>query len=296
MKYITSIKSIGVVCVACSFVLGSIFVFMPIRQVDASDSVLLAKGGSKSDSKKSGKPSSKPKKSSDSKLPSGGKKSNNSYAKKSLSGNCKKVGKYCVTFSKSGCGNFYIKGRHYGGSQSCRILGKKCDNGGGGGNNNTVVTRTVNVKTTATTTKQVATSTLQRECTPGVDCPQDDLGPIIRQTLVTPAYAAKNSNTCPLFWVAGEQTKDSTIKCTLVFPDGTKNDVPTDPLANGYESGYPLPVGKSTLVCLRSTTYDENVMGEKNGKEVILSTTKKVDAESQEKVVECKQNPAVREL
>ncbi len=282
MKYIKQVKSIGIICALCAFVLGSVFVFAPVKQVDAQDTVILAKGGKKSDSKKD-KPSKKPssKKKSD-KAPSGGKKSNNSYAKKSLSGDCKKVAGKCVTFSKSGCGNFYIKGRHYGGSQSCRILKKNCSRP------NTVVTRTpvrrtINVNSTATTTKQFATSTLERECTPGVDCPIDELGPVLRHCVVTPAFAGKNTNTCPFFWVAGNQTEDSNIKCKLVTPNGSEVDVPTEPLTNGYENGYPIPTGKSTLVCVRTT-------------KVVEDGVERSEVVNQDHVVECKPNPAVREI
>jgi len=40
-------------------------------------------------------------------------------------------GKVC--YSNSGCGNFNIGSKHYGGSQACEILGKNCSSGGGGG-------------------------------------------------------------------------------------------------------------------------------------------------------------------
>lgn len=300
MKNIKQLKSVGIICAACAFILGSVFVFVPVKQVDAASTTVLAKSSNKSSTKKS-KPAKKPSTSKkESKAPAGGKKSNNKYAQKSLSGDCKKVAGKCVVFSKSGCGNFYIKGRHYGGSQACKILKKNCNNSTGNNNNNSqiTVTRTIDLNNNATSSvNNMATSSLlRRECTPGVDCPDGDLGPIIRQTLVTPAFASRNSKTCPLFWVSGEQTKDSTIKCTLVYPDGTRNDVPTDPMANGYDSGYPLPIGKSILVCLRSTTYQEEVLGNQNGQEVVLSTKEKVETETQQKVVECKQNPSVREI
>lgn len=325
MKILKSLRKAGTICIICSFVLGSVFTFAP-NSVNASslgNSTLLAKKSSNNNKKSnSSKPDKKPdtkkssssssKKTTSTKKSSsssnnkndGGRKSNNSYAKKSLSGDCKKINGKCTVFSKSGCGNFYIGGRHYGGSKACRILRKNCPSNPpqAGGNTTGTTGRVTSGRTsttrTATTTTSATASELTRDCTPGVSCPADDLGGIIEQALVTPAYAGQNNKSCPLFWVTGREDADSKIKCTLDVGAGRAIvDVPNDPIANGYEKGYPLPIGKYTLVCVRTTGYDENeIEVDEDGVETILSTTRKTDVEKMEKVLECKQNPAFREF
>lgn len=309
MKITKSLQKIGMICIMCSFVLGSVFLFAPNTTNASSlgNSTLLAKKSSiqnklSSSKKPSKKPSSKSSKSG-SKLSSkyGGRKSNNRFAKNSLSGNCKKINGKCVVFSTHGCGNFYIGGYHFGGGKACSILHIHCPTNppGGGGGGGTVKrvtsgdnTKIINATTTATSTKLI------RDCTPGVSCPADDLGGIIEQALVTPAFASQNNRTCPLFWVTGRESADSKIKCTLDIGAGRSIvDVPNNPITDGYKDGYPLPIGKYTLVCVRTTGYDDNEIGkDEDGSEVVLATTRKTDIQKQERVLECKQNPAFREF
>ncbi len=219
------------------------------------------------------------------KAPSGGKKSNNSFARDSENGKCKKINGYCVTFSTHGCGNFYIDGRHYGGSRSCQILHIKCPpvipptGGSGGGGGITHVTGGGSATSTSTGTSTTTTTTLTHNCTPGVDCLAGDLGAIIGKTLVSPAYAGRNTHSCPLSWVTGAEATSTKITCTLdTGPNRTLVNVPNDPIHNGYPNGYPLPVGKYTLSCTRTTGTGADVSSEKMDREV-----------------ECKKNPAFTE-
>jgi hypothetical protein len=299
MNILNYIKKIGVVCIACSFILGSVLVFSPVETVDAS--ILLAKkggGGShKSGHKSSKKPSKKPNSAKKLAKANGAHKSNNKYAKASKSGHCKKVGGKCVTFSKGACGNFYIGGYHFGGKKACSVLGIRCGRkGGSGGAVTRVVSRSVSV--TASSATSTASSTLTRSCTPGVTCPDEDLGEILEQTLVTPGFAAKNTKTCPLFWVTGRENADSKIKCSIdAGPNRTTVALPNNPITGGYENGFPLPIGKYTMVCVRTSKYLDKEIGiDAAGNEVVLSSKPKVDNETLERVVECKQNPAFREV
>lgn len=125
--------------------------------------------------------------------------------------------------------------------------------GGNGGGNNT------------------GTSTLQRECTPGIDCPADDLGKIITDISLNPGFARSSDNKCPLFWTTGQERpeQDRGISCQIIT-----NGSSTDIFANQkerYPQGYLVPVGKHTLVCMRG------------------------DDEKMEQVLECKPNPSVIE-
>lgn len=350
MNYKHTVKKIGLVSAAVAFILGAVLVIGPaqdaealsanvIRAVSPNGSVIFAgRGGSRRESRNDDddKPEKKPKKSENNNDDDDRREGENSYARRSRTGDCQNVGGRCVVFSSNSCNNFYINGRHYGGSRSCQILGRDCppaddgttptegdpndpNNPGGGPGGDPIpeprgvirvarIIRDLNGQEIG----QEEVTELRRECTPGVDCPADELGPILRHCVVTPAYSAKNTNTCPFFWVAGTQNDSSSITCKLVGPTGAEVDVPTDPLTGGYTNGYPIPVGRSVLKCVRKTQMTEEyvtdeevavVTQDEEGYdvvtlEVISSTSTDVweKEDLQEHVVECKQNPAVREI
>ncbi len=199
---------------------------------------------------------------SSSQRPAGGHKDNNSYAKDSKSGRCKKVRGHCVTFSKGGCGNFYIDGYHYGGSKACKILGRCSNPRVGatpinlGGTNRTLVNRTVLASSTYSTS--TLTSVLTRSCTPGAavnGCPADTLGDIMTNFYLNPSYGNSKTNTCPLFWTPGRETADAKIVC-MIESNGVETEVPTDPKAEGFPDGFPVQPGKFKLSCTRVLTLN----------------------------------------
>jgi hypothetical protein len=113
---------------------------------------------------------------------------------------------------------------------------------------------------------------LTRSCTPGASganaCPEDSLGSVIISSYLNPSYANSKTNTCPLFWVAGTQTTNAKIICSIET-NGIDTDVPTDLKKEGYPNGYPVKPGKHTLTCTRmlvntltdedGNSYDEEV-------------------------------------
>jgi hypothetical protein len=213
----------------------------------------------------SSKPSSSNKKSSSS-TPRGGTASNNKYAKKSLSGDCKKVAGKCVVFSKSGCNNFYINGRHYGGSKSCSILKRNCPRPV-----QPPVVRRPNPSTPITNPNRPVVADTNRAaddtdvpmntCTPGVDCPPGDLGPVITQSTVSPIFA-NDRNQCTLNWVATTNSPDVRVLCTLKSNGGATTTASTSPSI--------IPVGTTVLNCRREiqNADDQWVLYDQDSKEV----------------------------
>ena len=222
--------------------------------------------------------------------PHGGSWRPNSYGKASLEGKCKHVGKYCVTFSKNSCGNFYVNGYHFGGSQARCVLYGKCPtkNGGGGNPRPPVYTTTGTRPPVVKVVTKVGTSSLEVECTPSVDCPdEEDLGDIIQSFSVNPSISNTRTNTCPLFWLPGQESGKSKITCK-VYTGSTSKDVPKSPRTEGFPDGYPIPVGRHELVCVRTTVNRD--VGTDDSVTVSTST------EESRAQVECKQNPAIREV
>lgn len=99
-----------------------------------------------------------------------------------------------------------------------------------------------------TTTTSLTSSSIASECTPGVDCPDADLGNIIQKYQVRSAYANSKTNTCPFFWTVGNEDADKKISCKIITGSKTTNlpNVQTDGI-----DGYPLPVGRSVFICTR---------------------------------------------
>jgi hypothetical protein len=233
--------------------------------------------------------------------PPGGHKDSNHYAQDSKSGHCKKVHGYCVTFSKGGCGNFYIKGYHYGGSKACQLLGRCGSHHGGGGNGNGNVssvnfsgTSRTGVSRTATSSTGTAintvTSVLTRSCTPGATganaCPADSLGSVILSFNLNPSYANSKTNTCPLFWVPGKETPTAKIICSIES-NGVETDVPTDPKKEGYPNGFPVPPGKHTLTCTRMLVTTVTDASGSHDEEVDTNQSAQVN---------CRAYPQIREI
>ncbi len=229
----------------------------------------VASADRKSTASKLRRPSSKPstsKKKSSSSTPKGGTASNNKYAKKSKSGDCKKVAGKCVVFSKSGCGNFYINGRHYGGSKSCSILKRNCPRPV-----EPPVVRRPNPSTPITNSNRPVMDDADRTidddgkpmttCTPGVDCPPGDLGPVISQSTVSPIFA-NDKNQCTLNWVATTNSPDVRVLCTLKSNGGATTTASTSPSM--------IPVGTTVLNCRREiqNADDEWVLYDQDSKEV----------------------------
>lgn len=190
---------------------------------------------------RSSKPSHSPSKSSKSSskgTPSGGKKSNNGYAKANLSGNCKKVNGYCVTFSKNNCHNFYINGRHYGGSQSCRILDTRC----GGGSKKTTKSNPPPSNPppsgggnppagcpAGTYLCNGACIPLSQQCNPGnpnynafvpnPDIPLGEGGPVRLKNLVSVPPVGNNGYSCRIVWKEAFESYDDETHCTFLGPN-----------------------------------------------------------------------------
>ncbi len=126
----------------------------------------------------------------------------------------------------------------------------------------------------------------------GDSCPQPDPGAEIKanSAVVTPAFAARQTGTCPLYWVAGNETADSKITCTLERVGGTKVTVPNNPVSEGYPNGYPISVGRYTLECKREnpTKTPENAE--------MISTKQPFDGRMTKKILECKPIPSVVEI
>jgi hypothetical protein len=98
------------------------------------------------------------------------------------------------------------------------------------------------------------------ECTPGVDCPETDLGKIITNAELKPSIANARDNKCPFYWVTGAEDTDRKITCKLVI-NGQVTDLPKqqpDPV-----NGYLVPVGESSFVCTRggsATTTETKIL------------------------------------
>jgi hypothetical protein len=139
-------------------------------------------------------------------------------------------------------------------------------------------------------------------CTPGVDCPNDDLD-TIKQANVNPAFAHEGG-TCPLYWVPGDPAANSVIVCTLT----TGNTTPvTLPDGSSSKNTYMIFIGKHTLTCVRKTTEVITEIGTEQATysdgSVVVTNPNKVMAtrtneykHSQSQVVECKQVPGVVEI
>ncbi len=118
----------------------------------------------------------------------------------------------------------------------------------------------ISVLTATTTTTIVGTPTIVTVCTPGVNCPDADLGKIITQTRLNP-IARTLDNKCPFFWTVGNEDAKRKIECSIIS-NGVTTIVPkiqTDPV-----NGYLLPVGQSNFVCSRgdgtSTTTETKIL------------------------------------
>ncbi len=234
--------------------------------------------------------------------PAGGSYRPNSFGTKSLTGHCKNIHGYCVAFSSHGCGNFYIKGYHYGGSRACSILGVHCGSGrrstGGSGSSARPasfggVTRSTSHRTTtvrSTTSTATLTTSFARSCTPGTGpdaCPADDLGDIITGFYLNPSYANSKTNTCPLFWVPGKENANAKITCKLET-NGVESPLPKTPAAAGYPNGFPVSPGKHRLICTRTYT---DVVDDGDG-----TSHEEYEDFDQEALVNCRAYPQIREI
>lgn len=249
---------------------GIAYMFIPVVSVstngatiESSGGVYVASAAKKRAASKKPKPSSKPKskgKASNGKkgVPKGGQWRPNSYGKSSLSGKCKKIGKKCVTFSKSGCGNFYIKGYHFGGSKQCAVLGIHC-----GGKKKKKTEKhgctTCGSGTTPAPTPQPMP--IQAEQCQTDECEEQfEFEPVIDNVTVSPALVEPGQK-CNIKWdlggglgyedEGGNWVETVPIVCTIKRSGGT-----TTPVASSESEGYPVSPGTYTLTCTRGAEVE----------------------------------------
>ena len=101
---------------------------------------------------------------------------------------------------------------------------------------------------TGTTTTSTGNTTLTRQCTPGVDCPDTDLGKIITKARLGSSIASSANNSCPFFWTVGNEDVNRKIECQLVT-NGKVTILPK--LQPDTVNGQPLPIGLTKFICAR---------------------------------------------
>lgn len=119
----------------------------------------------------------------------------------------------------------------------------------------TASSTTGNTNTTTTNTN----NTIDLECTPGVDCPEVDLGNIINEARLGSSYASAVNSKCPFFWMTGNEDQKRKIECQITT-NGVTTVVPKN--QPDHLNGWLVPVGQSTFTCSRggeATTTESKV-------------------------------------